>query len=265
MKFMTTVFASMLLSASAFAAGNVKNVVFVHGAFADGSSWSKVITLLQKQGINAVAVQNPLSSLSDDVAAADRTINMLDGNTLLVGHSWGGTVITEAGDNEKVSGLLYVSALVPEMGKSTNDVMKPFPKSPGISALKPDEASGYAWLTDDNFKTNFAQDASAAEQKVMCAAQGPMAMKAFDDKITVASYTDKPSWFIVTENDRMVGTDLQRAEAKRIGAEVTSIKSSHVPMVSHPEEVASVIITAVKRLNDQNAAPAIQAEEAVED
>lgn len=263
MKIFSLFLFSALFVSSAFAQGNVKNVVFVHGAFADGSSWSKVISLLQKQGINAIAVQNPLSSLQDDVAAADRTINMLEGNTLLVGHSWGGTVITEAGDNEKVAGLVYVAALAPEMGQSTNESMNGFAKTPGLQALKPDAGSGYAWLTQDNFNTNFGQDVAAADQKILFATQGPMAMKAFDEKITVASYKNKPSWFIVTENDRMVGTDLQKAEAKRMNSQVTTVKSGHLPMIVKPQEVVNVITAALKRLNEQTIAPVKQAEEEI--
>lgn len=255
------VLTSFCFVASAIGAENVKNVVLVHGAFADGSSYSKIIPLLQKQGLNVVAVQNPLTSLSEDVAATDRTLNMLEGNSLLVGHSWGGAVITEASDSSKVSGLLYIAAFAPDKGKSANESVSEFPKTAGLMEVKPD-SSGFAWLTQENLNTNFAQDVSADEQKVMFATQGPVMARNFDEKITTALSKDKPSWFIVASEDRMIQPDSQRAAAKRIGAQITEIKSSHVPMISKPQEVANVILAAVKRLNEELPAPVKQAEEA---
>ncbi|MBV8633979.1 MAG: alpha/beta hydrolase [Burkholderiaceae bacterium] len=221
------------------------SVVLVHGAFADGSDWAKVIPLLQAKGIKVRSVQNSLDSLAGDVAAAKRAINDQPGKVVLVGHSWGGMVITEAGVNDKVAGLVYVAAFAPEAGQNALEVGKDFPPSPGIQKLAPD-SEGYLYLPAEAVATDFAQDVSAKQAAVMAATQGPINSKAFGDKTTVAAWSSKPSWYIVSEKDRMIAPDLERALAKKIGAKVTTLPTSHVPQQSRPADVAKVIIAAVE-------------------
>lgn len=220
------------------------SVVIVHGAFADGSDWAKVIPLLQAKGVKVQAVQNGLNSLGDDVAATRRAINNQPGKVVLVGHSWGGTVITEAGANDKVSALVYVAAFAPDAGKSTEETGKEFPPAPGIGKLVAD-AEGYLSLPPAAVASDFAQDVPAAQTRVMAATQGPIQAKAFGEKTTVAAWTSRPSWFIVSANDRMIPPDLERAMAKKIGAKVTTLPTSHVPQQSRPADVARVILDAV--------------------
>ena len=165
----------------------VKNVVLVHGAFADGSSYAKVIPLLEARGLNVVAVQNPLTSLADDVAAAKRAIAMQDGPVILVGHSWGGMVISEAGNDPKVAALVYIAALVPDDGQATNDVLKPYPPTPGLSAISAD-ASGYLTLTRAGIEDAFVPDLPKAERAIVYATQGPWNSAALADKVA------SPAW-----------------------------------------------------------------------
>lgn len=225
----------------------VKNVVLVHGAFADGSSWSKIIPPLQAKGFNVIAVQNPLTSLEDDVAAAKRAIALMDGPVLLVGHSYGGMVITEAGNDPKVVGLLYVCALIPNDGQSVVDVVSAFPQAPGSAEFKQD-ASGFLSLSSKGINTHFAQDLNATQRSVVFATQTPWAVKATTTKVSKAAWKTKPSWCIIGLDDQMVTPDLARAEAKMINATTIELKSSHVPMLSLPDKVATFIIGAAGKL-----------------
>lgn len=225
----------------------VKNIVFVHGAFADGSSWSKVIPLLQAKGYNVAAVQNPLTSLEEDVAATKRAIALMDGPVLLVGHSYGGMVITEAGNDPKVVGLVYVCALVPNDGQSVVDVTQAFPAAPGSGEFKLD-ASGFLSLSLKGINSHFAQDLPANERKIIFATQTPWAAKATTEKITKAAWKTKPSWFIVGLDDQMVPVPLARAEAKMINATTIELNSSHIPMVSQPKKVTDFILSALQKL-----------------
>lgn len=225
----------------------VKNIVLVHGAFADGSSWSKIIPLLHAKGYNVTAVQNPLTSFQDDVAATKRAIALADGPVLLVGHSYGGMVITEAGNDPKVAGLLYVCALVPNDGQSVVDVVSAFPAAPGSAEFRQD-ASGFLSLSPKGIDTHFAQDLSPQDRKVIYATQTPWAAIATTTKITSAAWKTKPSWFIVGLEDGMVPTELARAEAKMIKATTLELKSSHVPMLSQPAKVAAFITEAAAGL-----------------
>lgn len=218
-------------------------VVLVHGAFADASSWNRVIPLLQSKGLNVIAVQNPLTSLADDVAATQRAIDRASGKVVLVGHSWGGTVITEAGNNDKVKALVYVAALVPSEGQASSELGKPYPPSPGLETVKAD-ASGFLYLPAESVATNFAQDLPSAETKVMAVTQGLIAGKAFDDKVTTTAWKDKPNFYIVAEKDRMIQPSEERDFAKKIKADTTVLPTSHVPMLSRPKEIADVIIKA---------------------
>jgi pimeloyl-ACP methyl ester carboxylesterase len=230
----------------------VKNVVLVHGAFADGSSWAKVISLLQAKGLNVIAVQNPLTSLGDDVAATKRAIALLDGPVLLVGHSWAGVVITEAGNDPKVAGLLYIAALAPDDGQSLFDLVQGTPRAPGSAEFRVD-ASGFQALTAKGFKDFFAQDVPAAETMVMFATQGTWAQKCVNEKVSKAAWKNKPSWAIVASEDRMINPDLEKATAKKVKATTLVIKSSHVPMASQPKKVADFILEATEKI------PALQA------
>lgn len=225
----------------------VKNVILVHGAFADGSSWAKVIALLQAKGYNVVAVQNPLTSFEDDVAATKRAIDLMDGPILLAAHSYGGMVITEAGNDSKVAGLLYVDALIPNDGQSVVDVIQPYPASPGNKEFQQD-ASGFLTLSFKGIDSHFAQDMKAEDRKILHATQTPWAAKATLTKISKAAWKNKPSWCIIGLNDETIPPELTRAEAKMINATTLELESSHVPMLSQPGKVTAFIINAAEAL-----------------
>jgi pimeloyl-ACP methyl ester carboxylesterase len=235
-----------LAATSAIAAqGGVRNVVLVHGAFADGSSWSKVIPLLEKAGLHAVAVQNPLTSFEDDVAATKRVIALQDGPVILVGHSWGGVVITQAGDDPKVAGLVYVAAFAPDAGVKVGDLGKDFPAPPGGAEIKPD-AAGYLALTPKGINEDFAPDLPVAERKLVLATQGQTNSTVFGAQVSNVGWKTKPSWFVISANDRMINPDLERQFASTIKAKATTLPTSHVAMLARPREVANVIIEAAR-------------------
>jgi pimeloyl-ACP methyl ester carboxylesterase len=221
-------------------AHGITNVILVHGAWADGSSWSKVIPLLEAKGLHVVAVQNPLTSLADDVAATKRAIDLVDGPVLLVGHSYGGVVITEAGNDPKVAGLVYVAAFTPDTGESLGNMGKSFPVPPGAAEIRPDR-TGFLTLTLKGVTEDFAQDLSMENRKVLFAVQGETAGAAFGAKVETPAWKSKPSWYVVAKNDRMISPAFEADMAKRIGAHTTTVESSHVAMLSHPSEVAVVI------------------------
>ena len=238
--------AATLASGAASAADTAPpSVVLVHGAFADGSDWARVIALLQARGVHVTAVQNPLSSLADDVAATQRAIAAQPGKVVLVGHSWGGTVITEAGASDKVAALVYVSAFAPDVGQNSGELGKGYPTPPGLAALSAD-ASGFLHISDEGMRTHFAFDVPPARAAVMAATQGPIAAKAFDEPVTVAAWKTHPSWYVVSTRDHMIAPELQSALAQRIGAHVTRLATSHVPQESEPAKVAATILDAVQ-------------------
>jgi pimeloyl-ACP methyl ester carboxylesterase len=218
-------------------------IVLVHGAYADGSSWNKVIPLLRAKGLKVVAVQNPLTSLADDVAAAQRVIDAQTGPVILVGHSWGGSVITQGGTSDKVKALVYVAALAPSEGQSTAESTVGFPTPAGIKTVTADP-TGFLYLPEASVGVNFAQDLPSAETKLMAVTQGPIRAQAFDDKITVTAWKTKPNYYIVATNDRMIDPGLEQAFAKKLNATTTVLQASHVPMLSQPGKVADVIIAA---------------------
>jgi pimeloyl-ACP methyl ester carboxylesterase len=218
----------------------VKNVVFVHGAWADGSCWSKVIPLLEAEGLHTVAVQNPTTSLADDVAATKAILALQDGPALLVGHSYGGAIITEAGNDPKVVGLVFVAAFAPAEGESIASISKPYPTAPLFSELRPD-GQGFLTVTPKGIAEDFAQDLSEQEKQLITAVQGRMSAAAFGDKITTAAWKTKPSWFAIAANDRAIPPELQKAEAARMNATMITLPSSHLAMLSHPKEVAELI------------------------
>ncbi len=224
-----------------------KNIVLVHGAFADGSSWAKVIPTLQAKGYNVIAVQNPLTSLGDDVAAAKRAIASMEGPVLLVGHSYGGMVISEAGKDPKVAGLVYVAALVPEDGQNVNDVnaaMAPTAVGPEFRL----SSEGFLSLSMKGINEFFAQDLPAEERNVVYATQVTWAAAATQEKVYDPAWKTKPSWFVVAANDGMINPDLQRFKSKLIKATTLELNSSHVPMVSQPDKVARFIMEAAQKL-----------------
>jgi pimeloyl-ACP methyl ester carboxylesterase len=230
---------------TAQAAEGVHNIILVHGAWADGSSWAKVIAPLQARGFNVVAVKNPLTSLADDTAATRRAITLMDGPVLLVGHSYGGAVITEAGSDPKVAGLVYVAAFAPDEGQAVGELGKDLPPAPGGAELRPD-AQGFLSMTTQGIEENFAQDLPMIERKVLAATQGPTSGACFGAKISSAAWHVKPTWYVVADNDRMIPPELERQFAKAMNAKTLSLPSSHVPMLSHPVEVANFIADAAK-------------------
>jgi pimeloyl-ACP methyl ester carboxylesterase len=218
----------------------IKNIVLVHGAWADGSSWSKIIPLLEAKGLHVVCVQNPLTSLADDVSATNRTINEQDGPVLLVGHSYGGSVITEAGNNPKVVGLVYVAAFAPDAGESAASLAKPYGPTPGAAEFRPIE-DGFLVISPKGILEDFAPDLPLTERTTMIATQAPTQGAALGATITTAAWRTKPSWFVIASNDRMISPEQERVTAKRMNATTLTLPTSHVPMLSKPKEVAAFI------------------------
>jgi pimeloyl-ACP methyl ester carboxylesterase len=238
-------------SATAPPTGAVRNIVLVHGAFVDGSSWNGVIARLQRKGYHVSAVQNPLTSLADDVAATRRVLAQQDGPTVLVGHSWGGVVITEAGaDDPNVVGLVYVAAIAPEVGESALDILKRGPQMPAGASMKRDD-SGFLWLDRAQYRANFAADVPENLTRVLSAAQQPIAASAFEEKVSKAAWQSKPSWYVVTSKDRAVSPEIERWMANRIGATIVEVPSSHLVTVSHAAATADAIDKAAKEFSKQ--------------
>ena len=226
------------------------SIVLVHGAWADGSNWDDVVPALLNEGFRVCAIQNPLTSLSADVEATHRAIDRMPGKVLLVGHSWGGAVITEGGRHDKVAGLVYVSGFAPAEGESLNDILAAGAASPPPEAFAGIEvdAHGFLWLTAAKMAGDFAQDLPAAKQRTMTVSQGPIAMSCFGDKMGVPAWKSKPSWYLVAENDRMIPPVAARAMAQRAGARISSAVSSHVLMISRPSETTALILAAAHSL-----------------
>lgn len=223
---------------------NVKNVVLVHGAFSPRSGWQDVYNILTKKGYNITVVQIPLTSLKDDVEAVNRALNKLDGKAVLVGHSWGGTVITEAGIHAKVASLVYVDAFQPDQGETTLQWVKSAPALPE-SGLLPSDDKGLVYFDKEKFHAGFAADLSEEEAQFMADAQQPIAASCFTDIVSMAAWHQKPSYGILGSEDKSINPEILRAMYKRSGAKVTEIKgASHAVFLSHPKEVAKVIILA---------------------
>lgn len=218
----------------------VKNIVLVHGAFADGSNWSKVIPLLQTNGYKVTSVAIPLTSFKDDVTATKRALAAQDGPVILVGHSYGGVVITEAGNDPKVVGLVYVAAFAPDAGQSIVDVSRGFAKPIGLEKLVP-QPDGFRLLSPEGIETGFAQDLSREEQGLLIAVQPHTAGSLFAAEPTEAAWHNKPSWYIIASNDHMIAPENEASMARQIKAITTTLPSCHVVMLSHPKEVAKVI------------------------
>lgn len=231
--------ASSATNASA-APSAANNIVLVHGAFADGSSWSRVIPILEAKGFNVSAVQNPLTSLPEDVATTRRLLAKQTGPTILVGHSYAGFVITEAGNAPNVTGVVYISSYGPAEGESHDDLVKSFPPASGISNIHLD-ADGFLLIARDQFHQTFAHDVDPPQALLMAAVQKPLAKKCFGAPVGTPAWKSKPSWFLISTEDRLINPDLQRFMAKRMGATASSVPSSHASLVSHPVDVANLI------------------------
>ena len=223
----------------------IKNIVIVHGAFADGSGWENVYKILKSHGFTVTMVQNPLSSLEDDVSATERIVEKQDGPAILVGHSWGGAVITQAGSSQKVAGLVYVAAFVPEVGETVLDLIKTAAPDPDNGILPPD-AKGFVWYNKEKFHAGFAADVSTEKADFMYASHAPIAVKCFVTPISNAAWKSKPSWAIVATEDKSISPVLERTMYKRAGATVTEIKGSHALYIAKAKEVADVIEAAAK-------------------
>lgn len=225
----------------------IKNIVLVHGAFADGSCWSAVISLLQERGYHVSAVQNPLTSLRDDVTATERVFERQKGNVLLVGHSWAGAVITQAGNASNVRGLVYLSALVPDSNQSVSDALARF-HAP-MTGMEADK-NGLIWLDEPEFFHQvMANELSIKKSRQLAAVQQPVAATAFQEKVKEAAWRKKPSWYLITENDNALNPSVQARFAHEAGAHITRIHSDHLSMISHPEEVAALIVNAAQSIH----------------
>ena len=223
----------------------IRNVVLVHGAFADGSGWRKVYDDLNARGYRVTIVQNPLTSLEDDVAATRRALDMQDGPAILVGHSWGGTVITEAGVHPKVSGLVYVSALSPDAGETTAQQYEGYTTPPEfvIETTK----DGFGHIKPDSFAAGFAADATKADADFLKASQVPINMASFTVKLQHAAWRTKPSWAVIATDDKAFDQRMLQGMAQRIGAKVTNVAASHALYFTQPKVVADVIDQAARQ------------------
>jgi pimeloyl-ACP methyl ester carboxylesterase len=232
------------LSGTAFAgtAPKAKNVVLVHGLFADGSSWSEVIPRLQAKGLNVTAVQNPLTTLPEAVDAALRVLTRQNGPTVLVGHSFSGMIVTEAGVHPNVSALVYVAARAPDAGEDYAALAKQFPAPPASAGIVFDGDEGR--LGEAAFLRDFAGDLPEAKAKALFAVQWPFQKALLTGKTTHAAWRSKPSWYAVSTEDRTINPDLERFMAKRMGAKTIEVKASHVSLISQPEAIANLILEA---------------------
>jgi pimeloyl-ACP methyl ester carboxylesterase len=215
-------------AAAAQRAPKARNVVLVHGLFADGSCWSEVIARLQPKGINVTAVQNPLTSLKDSVEATQRVLAQQDGPTVLVAHSFGGMIVTEAGVDPKVSGVVYIAARAPDAGEDYTALAKQFPTPPASAA----------------FLRDFAGDLPADKARVLYAIQAPFKRALLADKTTHAAWRSKPSWYAVSVEDRTINPDIERFMAKRMGAKTIEVKAGHLSLISQPDAITSLILEA---------------------
>ncbi len=239
-----TLFATDLVQAEDDPVFKTKDVILVHGAWADGSSWSKVIPLLERRGFHVTAVQLPLTSVADDVATVNRAIELDPGPLLLVGHSYAGIIITEAGNDPKVGGLVYIAAFAPDAGQSIATLNASVPATPIAAQLSLN--AGFLSITTEGISADFAQDLSDAEKQTLAVTQGPIAAVALGTPATAPAWLTKPSWYMVASEDRVISPTLEATMAQTIKAETTTVRSSHVIMLSRPDAVADVIARAAR-------------------
>src|SRR5712672_2181311 len=229
------------------------NIVLVHGGFVDGSGWESVYNILKNEGYDVSVVQNPTTSLKDDVAATKRVLAAQDGPAILVGHSYGGAVITEAGNDPKVVGLVYITAFALDKGESVASLIKdPPPGAPVPPILPPQD--GYLFLDRAKFRASFAADVDAEKAAFMADSQVPWGVEALSGKISEPAWKAKPSWYLIATDDKMIPPDAQRSMSKRAGSTVVEVKGSHAIYVSQPEAVASLIDQAAKTVKTSAAA-----------
>lgn len=214
-------------------------IIFVHGIWADASSWSAQITALQAQGYPVISVQNPVSSLADDVAAVKRAISLAEGNVILVAHSWGGFVITQAGHDPKVVGLVYIAAVVPDLGETLVTLQAKGPQVPLPNYFIP--VDGYVYLSVEGIKKAFAQDLSPEQQNLVYATQTPGSLTVLDDESGEPAWKNKPSWYVVAKADGALSSELQQFMVERSNSKSIEIDASHLVMISHPEAVTQII------------------------
>lgn len=231
-----------LRRAQAQPAPKAQNVVLVHGLYADGSCWSEVIARLQARGLSAMAVQNPLTDLRAAVDATQRVLDWQQGPTVLVGHSFAGMIVSEAGVNPKVSALVYVAARAPDAGEEYAALAARFPAPPASAGIV--WSGDYGRLSEEAFLRDFAGDLPPEEARVLYAVQAPFKRSLMDDKTTQAAWRSKPSWYAVSTEDRTINPDLERFMAKRMGAKTIEVKASHLSLISQPDAIANLILDA---------------------
>jgi pimeloyl-ACP methyl ester carboxylesterase len=236
--------ASNALAGPAGSGGSVRNVVLVHGAYADGSSWGDVIARLQRAGLTVSAVQNPLASLADDVAHTDWVLARQDGPTILVGHSFAGTVITQAGIHPRVAGLVFIAARAPDIAEDFAALAKTFPAPPAGAGLVYQD--GFGALTETAFLDDFANGVDPVRARVLYAVQGPVSDNLFADRTTMAAWRSKRSWYAISNQDRTISPKLQHFLADRMHATTVEIDSGHLSMITHPQQVTQLILDAVR-------------------
>jgi pimeloyl-ACP methyl ester carboxylesterase len=222
-----------------------RNVVLVHGAWADGSSWGDVIPRLQAAGLNVTAVQNPLTSLADAVAATRRALALQEGPTVLVAHSWGGTVISETGIDPKVTALVYVAARAPDAGEDFVALSGKFPTMPLRAGVQTHD--GFTYVTEEAFLKYFANGVAPERARALYAEQQPAAATLFGGRTTAAAWRSKPSWYAVSKQDETISPELERFLAKRMNATTVELDAGHLSLVSHPQEIADLILAAAGR------------------
>src|SRR3954471_10449783 len=242
MSFLSAIFTASCAQADAAAPVKARNVVLVHGAWADGSSWGDVIPLLQKAGLHVTAVQNPLSSLADSDAATRRALALQDGPTVLVAHSWGGTVISDVGTDPKVSALVYVAARAPDADEDFVALSGKFPTGPVRAGIR--EYDGFTKISEESFLKYFANGVEPKKAEVLYAVQEPTAVSLFAGRTTAAAWRSKPSWYAVSKQDQTINPDLERFLAKRMNATTIELDAGHLSLVSHPKEIADLILAA---------------------
>ena len=245
-RFMAGAAAQIVMSSAAFASKTAlpkaRNVVLVHGLFADGSCWSEVIARLQPRGLNVTSVQNPLTTLPEAVAAATKVLDRQDGPTVFVGHSFSGMILTEAGVHPNVSALVYVAARAPDAGEDYTALAAKYPTPPASAGIVYDGDEGR--LTEQAFLRDFAGDIPTTRAKVLCAVQQPFHRALLTGRTTNAAWRSKPSFYAVSMEDRTIDPDLERFMAKRMGATMIELQSSHLSLISHPDAIAGLILDA---------------------
>jgi pimeloyl-ACP methyl ester carboxylesterase len=222
-------------------------VILVHGAWADGSSWARVIAELLNRGLGVVAVQNPTTSLADDVAATKAVIDAESGPIVLVGHSWGGAVVTQAGNDDRVKALVYVAAFAPAAGETVGELVGRHPSPPGLGKIT-DDGAGNLRISVEGWIEDVANDLPEAEARIYAALQPPLPSSTFADKIEHPAWQDRPTWYVVSADDRVVSVELEREMARRMGATTSELASGHLSLLSHPKEIADVIVQAVEHV-----------------